>query len=92
MTTNLEAEAASFAADPDAWGEPQGRVTGTDAAAHGRALLEAAGIDVAAVERSVGRPRLGRLPTTCAACSAPLTPWVFHRPASVTARRNRGAP
>ena len=59
MTANSEAEAASFAADPDAWGEPQGRVTGADAAAHGRDLLEAAGVDVAAVERRVGRPRIG---------------------------------
>ena len=32
---------------------------GADAAAHGRALLEAAGVDVAAVERRVGRPRIG---------------------------------
>lgn len=59
MTASRDDEAALFATEPDAWGEPQGRLTGADAAAHGRALLEAAGVDVAAVERRVGRPRIG---------------------------------
>jgi hypothetical protein len=59
MTTSRDGESARFAAEPGAWGEPQGRLTGADAAAHGRALLEAAGVDVAAVERRVGRPRIG---------------------------------
>lgn len=35
---------------------------GADAATHGRSLLEAAGVDVAAVERRVGRPRIGGKP------------------------------
>ncbi len=59
MSTSRDADAASFAAQPDAWGEPQGRTTGAAAAAHGRALLEAAGVDIAGVERRVGRPRIG---------------------------------
>jgi len=59
MTTSRDAEAARFAADPESWGESQGRLTGADAADHGRALLEAAGVDVAAVEHRVGRPRIG---------------------------------
>lgn len=59
MTTPRDREAAELAAAPEAWGEPQGRLTGAEAAAHGRALLEDAGVDVAAVERRVGRPRVG---------------------------------
>ena len=59
MTTSRDNEAARFAAEPESWGEPQGRRTGADAAAHGCSLLEAAGVDVAAVERRVGRPRIG---------------------------------
>ena len=59
MTTSRDAEAARFAAEPESWGESQGRLTGADAADHGRALLEAAGVDVAAVEHRVGRPRIG---------------------------------
>jgi len=59
MTTSRDAEAARFAAEPESWGGPQGRLTGADAADHGRALLEAAGVDVAAVEHRVGRPRIG---------------------------------
>jgi hypothetical protein len=59
MTASQDAEAVRFAAEPQAWGEPQGRLTGADAAAHGQALLEDAGVDVAAVERRVGRPRIG---------------------------------
>ncbi|NYI42605.1 ribbon-helix-helix protein, CopG family [Demequina lutea] len=59
MTPSRDTEAARFAAEPESWGEPQGGPTGADAAAHGRALLEAAGVDVAAVERRVGRPRIG---------------------------------
>ncbi|NYI42612.1 ribbon-helix-helix protein, CopG family [Demequina lutea] len=59
MTPSRDTEAARFAAEPEAWGEPQGRLTGAEAASRGRALLEAAGVDVAAVERRVGRPRIG---------------------------------
>lgn len=62
MTTRRDREPAEFAATPEAWGEPQGRLTGAEAAAHGRALLEDAGVDVAAVERRVGRPRVGGNP------------------------------
>jgi hypothetical protein len=59
MTTSKNSESARFAADPESWGSPTGRLTGADAAARGRGLLEAAGVDVAAVERRVGRPRVG---------------------------------
>ncbi len=59
MTETREKHAARFAACSDAWGEPEGIRTGADAAAHGRALLEDAGVDVTAVERRVGRPRIG---------------------------------
>ena len=59
MTTGRDSESARFAVEPGTWGEPQGRLTGAAAAAHGRALLEAGGVDVAAVERRVGRPRIG---------------------------------
>ncbi len=62
MTTPREREAAELAAAPEAWGEPQGRLTGADAAFHGRALLEAAGVDVPGVELRVGRPRVGGNP------------------------------
>ncbi len=62
MTTPREREAAELATAPEAWGEPQGRLTGADAAFHGRALLEAAGVDVPGVERRVGRPRVGGNP------------------------------
>lgn len=57
--THDEANAAAFAADPSAWGDPKRVLTGRDAARCGRSVLEAAGVDVAAVERAVGRPRLG---------------------------------
>jgi Ribbon-helix-helix protein, copG family len=59
MTTSRRTQAEQFADAPESWGEPQGVLTGAEAAAHGRALLEAAGIDVEAVERRVGRPRIG---------------------------------
>ena len=62
MATSRDKETAPFAAEPEAWREPQGRVTGEAAASHGRALLEAAGVDVAAVERRVGRPRIDGKP------------------------------
>jgi hypothetical protein len=59
-TTNDKAQAAAaFAANPAAWGAPAQTLTGAEAAAFGRSVLEAAGVDVAAVERSVGRPRVG---------------------------------
>jgi hypothetical protein len=54
-----ETSAAAFAADPSAWGKPDQVLTGADAVEYGRSLLEAAGVDVAAVERVVGRPRVG---------------------------------
>jgi len=59
MSTSRDQQAARFAAEPEAWGAPQGRLAGTAAAVHGRAILEAAGVDVEAVERRVGRPRIG---------------------------------
>jgi|GEM_PF-874054 len=58
QTSDLTAEAHAYAADPTAWGNPIGTLTGADAAQHGRAALEAAGVDVGAVERAAGRPRL----------------------------------
>jgi hypothetical protein len=58
-STVRDDELAAFAAAPESWGEPRGTLTGPDAAAFGRGLLEAAGVDVVAVERSVGRPRVG---------------------------------
>lgn len=63
LTSDLTAEADAYAADPTAWGNPIGTLTGADAAQHGRAALEAAGVDAdaverAAVERAAGRPRL----------------------------------
>ena len=55
-----EAELQAFAADPTKWGKPKRVLTGTAAAAHGRAVLEAAGVDLDALEeRRRGRPRLG---------------------------------
>jgi hypothetical protein len=49
-----------WAADPSRWKEPDGVLTGGDAAAYGRQVLESAGVDVGAIERSAGRPRIGR--------------------------------
>lgn len=54
-----DAELEAFAADPTQWGEPEEVLTGAAAAAHGRAVLEAAGIDVDELDRRMGRPRLG---------------------------------
>ncbi|GMA37782.1 hypothetical protein [Demequina litorisediminis] len=59
-TTDRDAALDAFAADPTKWGQSRGTLTGADAAAHGRALLESAGVDVEAIERSAGRPRLDR--------------------------------
>lgn len=59
MTTPRQRQATELAAAPEAWGDPQGLRTGPDAASHGRALLEAAGVDVGQVERRVGRPSIG---------------------------------
>lgn len=59
MTEHDEVRLAAFAADPATWGEPREVLTGDAASAYGRSLLEAAGVDVRAVERSVGRPRVG---------------------------------
>lgn len=59
MSGNRDQQAVEFAAAPQAWRQPQGRLVGAAAAAHGRATLEAAGVDVDAVERRVGRPRIG---------------------------------
>ena len=49
-------ELQAFAADPSQWGEPEGTLTGPAAAAAGRALLEAAGVDVDELDRRMGRP------------------------------------
>lgn len=51
---------AKWAEDPATWTAPKGVLRGDEAAAYGRGVLEAAGVDVAAVERAVGRPRVGR--------------------------------
>jgi hypothetical protein len=50
---------ATWAEDPATWTAPKGVVRGDEAAAYGRGVLEAAGVDIAAVERAVGR-RVGR--------------------------------
>ncbi|ACZ20499.1 Ribbon-helix-helix protein, copG family [Sanguibacter keddieii DSM 10542] len=42
--------------------KPRRAVTGPQAGAEARAMLETAGVDVAAVERRVGRPRLDGSP------------------------------
>jgi hypothetical protein len=57
---NDDAALATWAQDPTAWSAPQGVLRGQAAAAYGRGVLEAAGVDLAAVERAVGRPRVGR--------------------------------
>lgn len=54
-----EAELQAFAADPTKWGKPERVLTGAAAAAAARADLEAAGFDVDAFDRRMGRPRLG---------------------------------
>jgi hypothetical protein len=66
MTTTPPADAqvsdedlAQWAADPAQWKDPVQVLTGDDAAAYGRGLLTDAGIDVDAVDRTVGRPRVG---------------------------------
>lgn len=51
-----EAELQAFAADPTKWGKPKRVLTGAAAAAHGRAVLEAAGVDVDELDRRMGRP------------------------------------
>lgn len=50
---------AEWAENPGAWGDPKDVLRGAEAAKYGRSVLEAAGVDVTAVERSVGRPRVG---------------------------------
>ncbi len=64
MTTkkkrNDDAALATWAEDPATWTEPKGVLRGDAAAAYGRSVLEAAGVDLAAVERAAGRPRVGR--------------------------------
>lgn len=63
MTTkkkrNDDAALAKWAEDPARWAAPKGVLRGADAAAYGRGVLKAAGVDIAAVERAVGRPRVG---------------------------------
>ena len=61
MCATRDQQAADFATAPQEWDAPQGRLVGAAAAAQGRAILEAAGVDVEAVERRVGRPRIGGL-------------------------------
>lgn len=58
-TRPTDAELQDFAADPTQWGKPDETQTGADAAAAARADLEAAGFDVDAFDRRMGRPRLG---------------------------------
>ncbi|MCL2091382.1 MAG: ribbon-helix-helix domain-containing protein [Micrococcales bacterium] len=60
MTTPSDRDEAlaRWAADPSAWDAPKDVLTGTAAAAYGRDVLTAAGVDVPAVERAVGRPRV----------------------------------
>jgi hypothetical protein len=57
---NDDAALAKWAEDPTTWSAPEGVLRGDAAAAYGRSVLEAAGVDVAAVERAAGRPRVGR--------------------------------
>ncbi|PZS30875.1 MAG: hypothetical protein DLM58_12915 [Pseudonocardiales bacterium] len=63
MTTkkkrNDDAALAKWAEDPTTWSAPRGVLRGDGAVAYGRSLLEAAGVDIAAVERAAGRPRVG---------------------------------
>ncbi len=62
MTTEHQAEALARWAEGGEF-HPRRTVTGAQAAQDGRALLEAAGVDVAALDRRVGgRPRLGGEP------------------------------
>ena len=57
--TPADEELSRWARDPFVWGRPQETLTGEAAAAYGRSLLEGAGVDIVAVERAVGRPRVG---------------------------------
>lgn len=59
MSTNDDEALARWAENPFAWGDPAEVLEGDDAATFGRGVLEAAGVDVGAIERSVGRPRVG---------------------------------
>lgn len=56
MTTQNDHELAQWAMT--GMTKPRRTVVGPAAAAEGRAMLEAAGVDIAAIERRVGRPRL----------------------------------
>lgn len=56
MSTASDRELARWASE--GLTAPRRAVIGPEAAAEARAMLEAAGVDVAAVERRVGRPRL----------------------------------
>lgn len=56
-TTNEAFE--RWADDPTRWKQPEGVLTGEAAAAYGRQVLQDAGVDVEAIERSAGRPRIG---------------------------------
>ena len=51
---------ADWAEDPTTWKAPTGVLSGDDAAEYGGRVIEAAGVDLAAVDRAVGRPRVGR--------------------------------
>ena len=59
MTTTHDEDLQAFASDPTQWGEPEEVLTGESAAAHGRSVLESAGVDVDELDRRMGRPRLG---------------------------------
>ncbi len=58
--TRNDAALAKWAEDPTTWTAPERILRGDAAAAYGRGVLEAAGVDIAAVERAAGRPRVGR--------------------------------
>lgn len=65
MTTKKHAAAhedalAAFAEDFSKWAAPKRTLRGNEAAAFGRNMLAAAGVDIDALERRVGRPRVGR--------------------------------
>ncbi|MGC4176095.1 ribbon-helix-helix domain-containing protein [Demequina sp.] len=45
--------------DPLSWSPPAQTLSGEDAAAYGRSVLESAGVDVEELNRRVGRPRVG---------------------------------
>jgi hypothetical protein len=75
MTTkkkrNDDAALAKWAEDPATWTAPKGVLRGDAAAAYGRSVLEDAGVDIAAVDRAAGRPRVGRLESAAKGVRSP---------------------